>query len=192
MRRALALSALSGASLALIRAHPPRPRPLPGDSLIRRAALTSTVDALLPVPPRDVWPWLVQMGAGRAGWYSVDRLDNGGVRSAHEIVPHLQNLRVGDVLAGAVSGGMGFTVVTLDPARALVMVLRTARGRMRASYAYVLDEAEGGSTRITTRLRIGGRPRVLPAAASPLIGLGHAVTQRIQLANIRRRVTRRG
>ncbi len=64
MRGALALSGLFGAALAIPR---PRPRPLPGDGLIRRAALTSTVDALLPVAPWDVWRLLVRMGAGRAG-----------------------------------------------------------------------------------------------------------------------------
>jgi hypothetical protein len=56
--------------------------PLSGADLLgggkRGATMAVTIDA----PPSRVWPWLVQMGCDRAGWYSWDRLDNGGVTSA--------------------------------------------------------------------------------------------------------------
>ena len=47
----------------------------------------------------DIWPWFVQMGWRRGGWYSYDGLDNGGVPSATRIVPELQRVEVGDVFA---------------------------------------------------------------------------------------------
>ena len=51
-----------------------------------------TIDA----PPDQVWPWLVQLGGDRGGWYSWDRLDNGGRPSAHEVHPEWQDLALGD------------------------------------------------------------------------------------------------
>src|SRR5690606_11236338 len=80
------------AMLPAVRAAADRAWTLEGDDIVpdARAQLThaTTIDA----PPRDVWPWLVQMGGQRAGWYSWDILDNGGVRSASRIVPELQHL----------------------------------------------------------------------------------------------------
>jgi hypothetical protein len=42
-----------------------------------------------------VWPWLVQAGCLRGGFYSNDLLDNLGRPSAREIRPELQHLEVG-------------------------------------------------------------------------------------------------
>ncbi len=49
-------------------------------------------------PPETVWPWLAQNGRG-AGWYSHDRLDNGGRASAQHIVPWIPEPAVGDAAA---------------------------------------------------------------------------------------------
>ena len=62
-------------------------RPLPGDALVSNAAATVTHAATIRAPLECVWPWLVQMGAGRAGWYSYDWVDNGGKPSASEVIP---------------------------------------------------------------------------------------------------------
>ncbi len=71
-------------------------RALPGDERIPEAIDTLTHGVTIRRPPRDVWPWLVQMGAGsRAGWYSYDWLDNGRQPSAMRIVPELQHPTVG-------------------------------------------------------------------------------------------------
>ena len=60
----------------------------PGDELVPDAdGSVFTMATTLPAPPDKVWPWLVQMGFGRAGWYSWDRLDNAGNPSADRIVP---------------------------------------------------------------------------------------------------------
>ncbi|MEA2323014.1 MAG: hypothetical protein QOD81_2864, partial [Solirubrobacteraceae bacterium] len=68
----------------------------PGDDLIpdghRYGAMATTIAA----PPKRVWPWLVQMGCDRAGFYSFDRLDNGGRPSAVDVHPEWQQLREGD------------------------------------------------------------------------------------------------
>src|SRR5438046_9842004 len=59
----------------------------------------------LPAPPERIWPWLVQMGGGRGGWYSRDWLDNNGEPSADRIVPEWQSLEVGRQLKARQTGG---------------------------------------------------------------------------------------
>ena len=70
----------------------------PGRDLIPGGTRAATMAVSIDAPPAMVWPWLVQMGWNRAGWYSWDRLDNGGRRSAREIHPEWQQLSVGDYL----------------------------------------------------------------------------------------------
>jgi hypothetical protein len=70
-------------------------RAMPGDDLIPGAASTTRAIAIA-APPEQVWPWLVQIGYGRAGWYSYDWIDNDGRPSANRILPELQQLGVGD------------------------------------------------------------------------------------------------
>jgi hypothetical protein len=79
-------------------------RTMPGDDLFPDAAATTrviTIDA----PPEAVWPWLVQIGHGRAGWYSYDWIDNDGRPSLDRIVPELQDLGVGSRIL--MTPGMG-------------------------------------------------------------------------------------
>ena len=70
-----------------------------------------TIDAA----PTDVWPWLVQLGYDRAGWYSYDWIDNDGRPSADRVVPELQDLAVGDRIP--MGPGMGPAVRALEPNR---------------------------------------------------------------------------
>ena len=72
-------------------------RTLPGDGLVPDAPTIDTRSIEIAAPPSDVWPWLVQMGYGRAGWYSYDSIDMVGA-SSRRIVPEWQSLAVGDVL----------------------------------------------------------------------------------------------
>ena len=78
-----------------------------------------TIDA----PPEAIWPWLVQMGYGEAGWYSYDQLDQRGT-SATGINAAWQQLAVGDIVPTHPGGG--FEVARFDPGRALVLRSDTA------------------------------------------------------------------
>lgn len=64
----------------------------PGDELIPDPVDWATMATTLPAPPESVWPWLVQMGGDRGGWYSRDWLDNNGKPSADRIVPEWQDV----------------------------------------------------------------------------------------------------
>jgi hypothetical protein len=72
---------------------------MPGDDLLPRAQYRATRAITVRAVPEDVWPWLVQVGVGRAGWYADDLLDNFARPSARQIVPELQDLHVGQWLA---------------------------------------------------------------------------------------------
>jgi len=93
----------------------------PGDELIPDPAHSSTMAATLPAPPERIWPWLVQMGYDRAGWYSWDKLDHSGKPSADRIVPQWQNLHQGQRLNSMAHGRDQMTVAVLEPGRTLVL-----------------------------------------------------------------------
>ena len=69
--------------------------PLPGDGLVENAQYQSTRAISIAAPPEAVWPWLVQVGCLRAGWYSNDLLDNLAHPSATDLIPDLQHIEVG-------------------------------------------------------------------------------------------------
>jgi hypothetical protein len=91
---------------------------LPGDDILPDASTVETRAITIDAAPADVWPWLVQMGYGRAGFYSYDHLDT-KAGSADEIVPAWQDLKVGDTLPTHPAGG--FEVRVLEPEHALVV-----------------------------------------------------------------------
>jgi hypothetical protein len=92
-------------------------RAMPGDDLIPDAASTTRAITIA-APAEQVWPWLVQLGYGRAGWYSYDWIDNDGRPSADHIIPELQGLTVGDQIL--MLPGMGPRVRAIQPNRYLV------------------------------------------------------------------------
>ncbi|HYL40973.1 MAG TPA: hypothetical protein VET90_06670 [Candidatus Binatus sp.] len=98
-------------------------RPLAGDDLVDSAQDSDTRALEIDAPPARVWPWLLQMGYGRAGWYSYDQLDMNHPSLDH-IEPALQSLAVGDTVPTHPGGG--FEVRVLEPERALVLYLDRA------------------------------------------------------------------
>lgn len=141
--------------------------PLPGDDLLPDAAGHMTDTIVIDAPPDAVWPWLVQMGCRRAGFYSYDVLDNAGVRSAREIHPEWQDLKVGDVIPATPNGDDGFEVLVLDAPRLMILgglydseagrQLRFADARperyWHVTWAFVLDTIDGDRTRLSVRAR---------------------------------------
>jgi hypothetical protein len=93
-------------------------RPLPGDDIVKDPEFDQTMAVTVDAPPSAIWPWLLQVGYGRGGWYSYDVIDMRG-ESADEIRPELQELRVGQVVP--IAPNIGFRVEVLEPERALVL-----------------------------------------------------------------------
>jgi hypothetical protein len=120
-------------------------RAMPGDDLIPDAA--STTRAITIAAPADqVWPWLVQLGYGRGGWYSYDWIDNDGQPSADRIIPELQQLQVGDQIL--MLPGMGPRVREVEPNRYFV-----AGDQEAGVWCLALYPAAGGC-RLVSRWRV--------------------------------------
>jgi hypothetical protein len=79
-------------------------RPMPGDDIVHEPGFNATRAVTVAASPEMIWPWIVQIGFGRGGWYSYDLLDNLGRRSAESLMPELQHIEVGDLVTGR-SGG---------------------------------------------------------------------------------------
>jgi hypothetical protein len=166
-------------------------RALPGDQLLANSRARWTHGVTLHARPREIWPWLVQMGCRRAGWYSYDGLDNGGVASANRIVPELQRVEVGDLFPASPTAEDGFFVKAVDPEHSLVLG-GEAGTRYSATWAFVLEPQDETSTRLLTRAS-GEYKRFTVALMLGLvlrpIDFG---MQREQLLNLKQRVEARG
>jgi hypothetical protein len=176
-------------------------RTYPGDELVPDPDGGATMATLLPAPPERVWPWLVQMGGERAGWYSWDRVDNNGEPSADRIAPEWQNLEVGQHLKGPTNW---WTVVVLEPGRTLV--LQSSYGLLTGQsfdprsdppprayaagiWGFHLRPAPGGGTRLVIRTRSRTRPRLFARPFGLLLGEPvHFIMQTRQFHNLRTRV----
>ena len=161
-----------------------RAEALAGDHLLA-ADHVDTAAVSLEGAPSEVWPWLVQMGHGRAGWYAWDALDNGGVPSAAAVLPEFQGLAIGDSISARPGGGR-LEVVLLIPDEALVYRTEARKLGMvfAQSWAFVL-RPEGAGTRLIVRNRARWS-RPLGPAARLLFRPMHGLMQRRQLASLRR------
>jgi hypothetical protein len=160
---------------------------LPGDDLLPVADVVLDRACTLPAPPEQVWPWVVQLGKARAGWYlprRVEYLIPPRRRALRRIEPRWQALAVGDVIPDWGGRQASFQVALLDPGRALVYW--SSRGRMNLSWAIVLDGDAAGSTRLRFRLRLAPvRHRSLARLAGgqldrlTIIGLAAGLRERL-------------
>jgi hypothetical protein len=117
-----------------------RTRRLPGDELILNTMGQLTNAITVDQPPRDVWPWLAQMGAGtRAGWYSYDRLDKGGYPSATRLLPYLQHVNAGTLFPALPGRTDVFHGLAIYPGISLVLGWRAAEGPPMTTWAFVLE-----------------------------------------------------
>jgi hypothetical protein len=180
---------------------------MPGDQVVEGAQISVTRAATLRARSDDVWPWLVQMGWGRGGWYTprwVDRLlfpANGP--SAETVVPELQTLAVGDVVPdGPPRAACGFVVTDLEPGRHLVLhstshLPLSWRQRGLAgvdwSWAFTLRPVAGGSdTRLVFRWRSRTWPASLTAAVQLVVVPADWVMSRGMLRGLEARVSGTG
>jgi hypothetical protein len=126
-------------------------RPLPGDDLLYAADIVATRAIGIDAPASAIWPWLVQMGPGRAGAYTYDWIENLfglNMYSADRIQAEWQNLKVGDVLRSR-DDRPGMRVEILDRER--VLTHRSEAGDWVWTFVLVRED---GSTRLISRIRV--------------------------------------
>ena len=96
---------------------------LPGDDLVPNAKLMATHAITINASPAQIWPWLIQIGQGRGGFYSYDWIENSmglDIHTADKIIPEFQELTVGDLIPLS-EDGFGFPVAILEPLKNLVL-----------------------------------------------------------------------
>lgn len=131
---------------------------LPGDNVISGPHLVATRAITIQRRAEEVWPWIAQLGQGKAGFYSYDALENlvgCHIHSADRIVPAWQQIRVGDEVHLAPE--VGLTVCIADASGALVLSggvpMGVAASPLDFSWAFALRDAGQGWTRLLVRER---------------------------------------
>ncbi len=138
--------------------------PLPGDELVTNPWLESTRAISIQAPASAVWPWLVQMGQGRGGLYSYERLENLAgcdIHNSDRIMPEHQDLKVGDKVRLGPEGFPAFDVSAIEPERSLVLV-GLMPGESKPStwvWNFYLNPVNKKATRLILRSRFDCEPK---------------------------------
>ncbi|WP_225741356.1 SRPBCC family protein [Halorussus halophilus] len=181
---------------------------LPGDDLLPDATKQVTHAVEIDAPAEEVWPWLVQIGQDRGGFYSYDWLENlvgADIHNVERIVPEYQHLDKGDTIRLAPveypvqSPESVPRVVQLDPERAIV--LQPPGENPAWTWAFVLDTVDADTTRLLARMRsrpaksslglFAGRPVLSSVLDYVFWEPAHFVMERKMLRGIKRRAERR-
>ncbi len=123
--------------------------PMPGDDLVPGAQYRTTRAVTVDAPPRAVWPWLVQVGCGRAGFYSDDLLDNLGRPSARDLHLDWQVLEVGQWVPMSPTTPTETTAFTVDGFAEPAWLLWR---KPDSTWSWVLHDLGDGRTRLVTRV----------------------------------------
>ena len=162
-------------------------RPLPGDQLMTRPGFKATRAVTIAARPEHIWPWLVQLGSGRAGWYAIDRIDNAGVPSAQTIRPELQDLQVGDRIPMIAGKDVGPVVKELEPNRRMLWW----DGHGEFTWEWILDPLDDQTTRLLSRIQEAYPPLWSQRMLYGIVAsTGDIVMARKQLRGIKARAER--
>jgi hypothetical protein len=184
-------------------------RHLAGDDLLPTPSLQATHAITIRAPAAEIWPWLIQMGQGRAGFYSYDWLEQlfgCAIENAGEIVPSLQTMKVGDGIS-LHPKSPPLTVAEVQPHRAIVLAggpeLQPGMPRDRSWYrfhtyqgytwTFTLDEQPDGTTRLIARIRVAWNKHRFGHFFRSRVFLEpvHTIMQRKMNRGIKERVERR-
>lgn len=163
--------------------------PLPGDRPDRNPALEIQHAVTVNAPPEQVWPWLVQLGQDRAGFYSYDWLERAfgvDIRNTTDIRPEWQSRQAGDrvratqdsYLGGLLGSDLGWTVMEVVPNRAMVL---------QYWGAFVLEPTADGKTRFIIRTKVGDAQTPAWVASLDMIAfeLPHFIMERRMMLRIK-------
>jgi hypothetical protein len=119
-------------------------RPLAGDNLVPKPMLSYTRAITIHAPAKEIFPWLLQIGQGRGGFYSYEWLENLfkiDIHNANQIIPELQNLKVGDVIRMTPEPVPSYVVDGILPDEALVLRFNTQDSdTTQGSWVFCLEE----------------------------------------------------
>lgn len=180
-------------------------RPLPGDDIVDNPVYVTTRAITVVASPAAVWPWLVQLGQNRGGFYSYDWLENLAgldIHSADAIHTEWQQPKASaDYITLDPGGEMKMTFVRVDPGR--FYVLRTGapgepqgpgdffKGEIEWTWAFVLEPLATDRTRVLVRTRAAWADTTASRVArGMLLNPMHLIMERGMLRGIRARAER--
>ncbi|HEY9514252.1 MAG TPA: hypothetical protein VIQ74_01130 [Gemmatimonadaceae bacterium] len=146
---------------------------LPGDDIVAEPETGYTLALTIRAAPSEIWPWIVQMGRGRGGFYThewVENLLGAGIQNADRIIPDLQHLAVGDRIPLTPDPYLGrpgqwMLVARIQPERSVVF-RQTLPNGATATWSMVLRPQGDGTTRLLSRRR-GGQPTLFDRVMKP-------------------------
>ncbi len=144
---------------------------IPGDEYFKKSFWCCDDSVLIESSPENVWPWLVQMRTGRAGWYSYDLVDNFGKPSLNYIDQEMQNI----------SKGMKITAANISDFENNKFL--TFQFSKFANMTYFLQKNDAG-TLLTTRVRVQAPKLMLDLILRP----GHWIMQKKQFKELKKRI----
>lgn len=180
-------------------------RPLPGDDLVPDSKGGYTHAVTIHAPAAKIWPWLVQIGQGRGGFYSYELLENlvgCKMHNADQILPEFQHLKVGDTVPMHPKGDYPYVVAGIEPGRALILQIRVDTQTRKTfdltdtmpdkylnqSWVFFLDEFNEGTTRLISRSRNDWNRSLANTLFFGIFGPITLVMDRKMLLGIRNRV----
>lgn len=165
---------------------------LPGDTLIPNTKYAITHQVVIEAPRPIIWRYLMQLGCDRAGWYSIDLLDHGGVPSIDHMVTDWTDRNVGDRLAATPAQDSFFEVYRIRPNQYFVIggEAEKMHGLMKdfnMSWAFVLEPVGADATRLLVRVRMKSSPKWAEwLAAKVFYPPVHGLMSGVQLKTIKR------
>ncbi|MBI9047124.1 MAG: hypothetical protein JEZ06_21740 [Anaerolineaceae bacterium] len=183
-------------------------KPLPGDQLISKTRLRSTRAITINQTPDKIWPWLIQIGFQRAGWYSYDTLEKlAGVaefvdgHSAMRIIPALQNIQPGDTIQAGPEPYISFLVETLDEPSAFVLSsylnpisgltlergIKTQGPRAFGIWSFNIQPKNAHQSRLIVRFQMDYEPGWLSLLMFPVLEPAVFIMEQKMLRGIKKR-----
>jgi hypothetical protein len=156
-------------------------RPMPGDEVLEQPTFDATRAVTIEATPEDIWPWIVQIGYRRAGFYSYDFLDNDGIPSAERILPEYQSLKLGDLIP--LTNTANVKVTQLESPRFMVLVFEVEGTWSNATWVWGLYPEDASHTRLVTRLRANAKE----VRSRIFLDLGEIIMMRKCMLGIKRR-----
>ena len=161
-------------------------RAMPGDDVVKQPTFNATRAVTIQARPEEIWPWLVQIGNKRAGWYTYDWLDNLGIPSAERSIPELQHVAVGDLIPFSPDGKQGQWVKAFEPNQWMLWW----GNKGDETWYWGLYPQDASSTRLITRVRAHYRWTKPSILFSLPMDVGDIVMMRKCLLGIKQRAER--
>jgi len=161
-------------------------RTMPGDDIVGEPSFNATRAVAINAPAENIYPWIVQMGVTRAGWYSYDLLDNLGRPSAESILTEHQTIQVGDVIPMSPDGKQGMRVKDFSENK--WMLWWDNKGD--SSWVWEIQPEGEAHSRLVTRVRVKYRLFSSAIAFNVLVEFFDILMMRKCMLGIKRRAER--